>query len=287
MRHTNSEVTITRAGPSGVYPLCATNLPEQKIQAAALGYATTVIDMAGSNNKADALGRIADALVFPDWFGHNWDALGDCLTDMSWTPAPGYLIVFEHLDDLHESAAADFATLLDVLRDAASSQAVCGVPTWFFVGLGKHDGHPHAHTGGYKRPESVLVVIHTSACDILLLERVAPSGFWQSVTGSLEAGETPRQAALREIAEETGIHAQNASLRDWRRSHCFEIRPEWRARYAPDVTHNTEHVFSLCLPHRCAVTLAPDEHVRYAWLKRDAAAARVFSWTNREAILGL
>lgn len=139
----------------------------------------------------------------------------------------------------------------------------------------------------FKRPESVLAVIHTPAYEILLLERISPPGFWQSVTGSLEAGETPRQAALREIEEETGIHVAESSLHDWHRTHRFEIRPEWRARYAPDVTHNIEHLFSLCLPERRAVTLAPTEHVRYEWLDRASAAARVFSWTNRDAILGL
>lgn len=139
----------------------------------------------------------------------------------------------------------------------------------------------------FKRPESVLAVIHTPAYEILLLERLSPPGFWQSVTGSLEPGELPRQAALREIEEETGIRATDDALHDWHQTRRFEIRPEWRARYAPGVTHNIEHLFSLCLPQRCTVTLAPSEHVRYEWLDRDSAAARVFSWTNRDAILGL
>lgn len=139
----------------------------------------------------------------------------------------------------------------------------------------------------YKRPESVLVIIHTPAREILLLERITPPGFWQSVTGSLEVDEKPRQAALREVAEETGIHAADDSLYDWQRTNCFEILPEWHGRFAPDVTHNTEHVFSLCLPGRCTVTLSPNEHISYTWLESKAAAARVFSWTNRDAILDL
>lgn len=139
----------------------------------------------------------------------------------------------------------------------------------------------------YKRPESVLVVIHTPAREILLLERVTPAGFWQSVTGSLESGESPLQAALREVAEETGIHAAVGSLRDWKRTYRFMIRPEWRGRYAPEVSHNVEHVFSLCLPERRPITLAPGEHSSYEWLERNSAAARVFSWTNRDAILEL
>lgn len=139
----------------------------------------------------------------------------------------------------------------------------------------------------FKRPESVLVVVHTVDRQVLLLERVHPPGFWQSVTGSLEPGETPLDAALRELEEETGLHAGPPELRDWQRSNRFEIRPEWRGRYEPDVTHNIEHVFSLCLPTTQAVRLAPAEHLDHAWLPREEAARRVFSWTNRAAILDL
>lgn len=141
--------------------------------------------------------------------------------------------------------------------------------------------------GPYKQPESVLVVVHSAAREFLLLQRVSPSGFWQSVTGSLEPGEAPREAALRELEEETGLACTPAQLVDWRHCNRFEIRPEWRSRYAPGVTHNTEHVFSLCLPAARPIRLAPDEHTAYVWLPSDAAAEKVFSWTNREAILRL
>lgn len=139
----------------------------------------------------------------------------------------------------------------------------------------------------FKSPVSVLVVIHTPALDVLLLERAAHPGFWQSVTGSLEGGETPLQAAIREVAEETGIACGAADLRDWRLSNRFEIFPQWRARYAEGVTHNVEHVFSLCIPEPQAVTVAPDEHLSWRWLPWRAAAAACFSWTNRDAILML
>lgn len=142
-------------------------------------------------------------------------------------------------------------------------------------------------TLGFKQPESVLVVIHTPKRAVLLLERRSPPGFWQSVTGSLEAGETPLAAAVREVAEETAIVASATTLHDWRQRNRFEIRPEWRHRYAPEVTHNVEHVFSLCLPEACPIRLADDEHVAYVWLPQQAAAAKVFSWTNRDAIMRL
>lgn len=139
----------------------------------------------------------------------------------------------------------------------------------------------------FKLPISVLVVIHTPAREILLLERVHPPGFWQSVTGSLEAGESPSQAALREVGEETGLFASTTALRDWQQTNRFEIRPEWRHRYAPGTTHNTEHVFSLCVPAACPIRLARDEHARYLWLPQREAADMASSWTNRDAILRL
>jgi len=109
----------------------------------------------------------------------------------------------------------------------------------------------------YKKPVSVLVVIHTAALDVLLLERLRHPGFWQSVTGSQEDAEALLETARREV-EETGIAVCTADLQDWKQTHRFEIFAEWRDRYAPGVAENTEHVFSLCLPDRVTVTVAPD-----------------------------
>ncbi|MFT3960671.1 dihydroneopterin triphosphate diphosphatase [Propionivibrio sp.] len=139
----------------------------------------------------------------------------------------------------------------------------------------------------YKRPVSVLVVIHTPALEVLLLERASHAGYWQSVTGSQEADETLPGTARREVAEETGIAAPPEAFRDWGVTNTFEIFAEWRFRYAPGVTHNTEHVFSLELPQPRAVRLAPDEHLAYVWLPWREAAAKCFSWSNRDAILML
>jgi dihydroneopterin triphosphate diphosphatase len=139
----------------------------------------------------------------------------------------------------------------------------------------------------FKTPVSVLVVIHTPALDVLLLERAGHPGYWQSVTGSIEDGESLIGTALREVAEETGIPCVPGDLTDWRLSNSFEIFPQWRARYAEGVTHNVEHVFSLCVaPGTMAVT-APDEHLGWRWLPWRDAAKACFSWTNRDAILML
>lgn len=139
----------------------------------------------------------------------------------------------------------------------------------------------------YKNPVSVLVLIHTPALEILLLERTRHPGFWQSVTGSQEDGESLPDTARREVLEETGIEVLSQDLVDWRQSNCYEIFAEWRHRYAPGVTHNTEHVFSLCLAEPRPVRLAPDEHRASRWLPWREAAAACFSWTNRDAILAL
>ncbi|MDH4114234.1 MAG: dihydroneopterin triphosphate diphosphatase [Burkholderiaceae bacterium] len=139
-----------------------------------------------------------------------------------------------------------------------------------------------------KIPESVLVVIHTAALDVLLLERADHPGFWQSVTGSRASpDETLAETCAREVAEETGLSAPAAAFDDWNLCHRYEIYPHWRHRYAPDVTHNTEHVFGLCVPQRFDPLLAPAEHTRYRWLPVSDAADACFSWTNAEAIRGL
>ena len=136
-----------------------------------------------------------------------------------------------------------------------------------------------------KLPVSVLVVIHTAALDVLLLERAARAGFWQSVTGSLDALEEPlRDAARREVCEETGVEAAAEQLVDWRVANAFEIYAHWRGRFPPGTTHNTEHVFSLQLSAPLEVRLAPGEHRAQRWLPWREAAAACFSWTNQDAI---
>ena len=140
---------------------------------------------------------------------------------------------------------------------------------------------------GNKQPVSVLVVIHSAPLDVLLLERADHPGYWQSVTGSRDGEETLRETALREVGEETGLDAARYVLRDWQRQNEYEIYPHWRHRYPPGVTRNTEHVFSLQVPRDVDVRLAPREHLDYVWLPWQEAAAKVFSPSNRAAILQL
>ena len=139
----------------------------------------------------------------------------------------------------------------------------------------------------HKIPVSTLVVIHTADLRVLLLERADHPGFWQSVTGSQDEGEALRDTAIREVAEETGIDARRYRLEQWNLQNVYEIYPVWRHRYAPGVTHNTEHVFGLEVPAELPVKVAPREHLSSEWLPWNEAAERVFSWSNRKAILML
>jgi len=145
---------------------------------------------------------------------------------------------------------------------------------------------PSSSTGEprFKHPVSVLVVVHTPDLQILLLERADHPGYWQSITGSQEADETLLQTAAREIREETGLDSNHYLLTDWQMSNRYVIYPEWRWRYAPNTTYNTEHIFSLMLPNICPIDIATREHLGYCWLPWQEAELKVFSPSNAQAI---
>ncbi|MDE0005991.1 MAG: dihydroneopterin triphosphate diphosphatase [Rhodospirillaceae bacterium] len=157
----------------------------------------------------------------------------------------------------------------------------------------------------FRRPESVLVVVYTPRRECLLLERVSPRDFWQSVTGTLQWGETRVAAAVREMREETdlvcaapkpdavapessrreGTHGgRQPVLTETNVTNRYPILPEWRHRYAPGVTENLEHLLYLELPETCRVTLNDKEHVGYRWMDLEEAIRTVTSWTNRAAL---
>lgn len=140
----------------------------------------------------------------------------------------------------------------------------------------------------FKIPQSVLVVIHTPARDVLLINRTDSPGFWQSVTGSKDDPDEPyEQTAVREVREETGIDCAIGTLTDWQLENVYDIYPKYLHRYAPGITRNTEHVFGLCVPAGTPVVLNPREHTAYRWLPWRQAADACFSPSNAEAILML
>jgi dihydroneopterin triphosphate diphosphatase len=140
----------------------------------------------------------------------------------------------------------------------------------------------------FKIPQSVLVVIHTPALDVLLVNRTDTPGFWQSVTGSKDTEDEPfEETASREVMEETGIDCAHGTLTDWQLENFYDIYPKYLHRYAPGITQNREHVFGLCVPHGTPVTLNPREHTAHRWLPYREAADACFSPSNAEAILML
>ncbi len=138
----------------------------------------------------------------------------------------------------------------------------------------------------HRRPVSVLVVVYTEDCQVLLLRRREPFDFWQSVTGSLREGEVPADAAVRELFEETGLTGEG-ELVDRGITRTFVIDPRWRERFAPGITTNLEYEWCYRVPEAIDIQLNTDEHSEYVWLPITEAVDKVWSWTNRDALLGL
>jgi len=118
------------------------------------------------------------------------------------------------------------------------------------------------------------------------LKRSAPFEFWQSVTGSLNPGETSLDAARRELHEETGF-VDEGILIDRNLSRTFAIDPRWRSRYADGVSENIEYEWHYRLTETSDIQLDRTEHSAFRWVTIDEAIDATWSWTNREALLAL
>ncbi|MCG7534183.1 dihydroneopterin triphosphate diphosphatase [Pseudoalteromonas sp. OOF1S-7] len=140
-----------------------------------------------------------------------------------------------------------------------------------------------------RHPHSVLVVIYNNHHEFLLLQRADDPGFWQSVTGGIDPGESPAETAYRELKEETGIDAKalGLTITDHQKCNQYIIREQWRHRYIAGASVNTEYVFSVCVPKGCEVRLAPGEHLAYQWLTQQHAAEQAWSSSNSQEILSI
>ena len=136
----------------------------------------------------------------------------------------------------------------------------------------------------WRIPESALIVIYNQAGQVLVMQRMDDAEFWQSVTGTREAGESPFQTALREIREETGIDIEfeQYELIDCQQTNQYPIRACWQHRYPPNTPYNTEYVFALQVRNEQPIVLT--EHSAYQWLSKQAAIAKVWSDSNKQAI---
>jgi RNAse (barnase) inhibitor barstar len=120
---------------AGVHHLPHGPIDDLLAGAGAAGCLVSRVDLTGARNKSEMLAAIGKALRCPEWFGHNWDALTDCLLDMGWLPATGYVVILDHCDGIHARAEDDFVTLTQVFQDAAEQRREEGVPLWCLIDM--------------------------------------------------------------------------------------------------------------------------------------------------------
>jgi len=123
------------AGRAGVHHLPHGDIAPLITGAEAAACLVQRVDLTDVQDKEQMLATIGKALGFPEWFGHNWDALNDCLLDMAWRPAEGYVVILDHCDGIHGRAEADFVTLIQAFQSAASEWRELGVPFWCLVDM--------------------------------------------------------------------------------------------------------------------------------------------------------
>ncbi|TBR13879.1 barstar family protein [Rugosibacter aromaticivorans] len=129
------QTLFSAAGHAGVYHLPHGNLSDLITGAESAGCLVQRIDLRSTHNRDELLETLGRGLGFPEWFGHNWDALNDCLLDMGWRPAEGYVVILDHCDGIHAHAESDFVTLMQVLQNVANEWREQGVPFWCLVDM--------------------------------------------------------------------------------------------------------------------------------------------------------
>ena len=129
----NYEEILADSGQAGIYQLPS---DVEMLEAAATDndFAVYRIDLASVRSKQELLDAIARELAFPDWFGSNWDALEDCLTDLGWCVASGYVIILANAGAFAAAEPEEFETALEVFDGAAEYWYDEDVPFWVLVG---------------------------------------------------------------------------------------------------------------------------------------------------------
>jgi hypothetical protein len=135
MTSSRFDFSTTDASSSGVYLVTHDDIASIDAAASDAGWLVRGIELTGCADQAVLLQRIATALDIPDSWKSNWDALAYCLRDLSWIPAPGYVVLFDHADAMRDSAKADFTHLLDVFDEAGFTWAERGIPFWAFFAI--------------------------------------------------------------------------------------------------------------------------------------------------------
>lgn len=130
---------LVDAREAGAFFLTERDLAPLQAAARDAGLHAVTLDLAGCNDKAGLLQQVAAAFGFPDHFGHNWDALADCLADLAWLDAPGYVLGIVHSEGLRVASGDDYATLVSILEDCSDQWRARGLPFWAFIALPDDD----------------------------------------------------------------------------------------------------------------------------------------------------
>jgi len=126
---------LAQVEDAGVYHMPAGAADALIAAAGHNGYFVFRVDLGKARDKDQLLETIGRSMAFPEWFGHNWDALLDCLADLGWRPAEGYMVMLEHCDGIHGRAEADFVQTLQVFEAAANEWREQGIAFWCFVDM--------------------------------------------------------------------------------------------------------------------------------------------------------
>ena len=128
-----SDNLLKNVDASGVFHLVTARQSTIETAARHARFCVLKADIAKHSSTQEVLAQLGSALNFPIWYGANFDALYDCLTDPDWEPAKGHVLLINGLARLRSSDPADFATLIEVFQSAAESRRAMHTPFWVLI----------------------------------------------------------------------------------------------------------------------------------------------------------